>query len=210
MRYFFDIHDRDNIALDELGTEFSTFEAAQREAIALLPQLAGDLPLGAMGRDLATVVKDSSGTTVFFASLSLVGVVVIETSMSLCPVSMTLPVPAGGLRNQLQVPYLDHTLAVALGLQSVGLPTNENQVETAVTLLVGEIVPPLEIQLGPVLMPLFSDQSAVAPQKGETLRKLRESTVQMRVTTDALKAVIADTRRLLDRVSVGTLYPQQI
>ena len=70
--FYFDISDGDEQVRDDLGIELSDVQAARRQAISVLPDIARDeLPDGDR-REFRAVVRDASGKTVFKAKLSLV------------------------------------------------------------------------------------------------------------------------------------------
>ena len=72
-RYFFDTNDGDMVDEDDVGLEFADHEAARREAIATLPDMARDrLPDGDR-RNFSVRIRDEAGTVLYSASLALTG-----------------------------------------------------------------------------------------------------------------------------------------
>jgi hypothetical protein len=70
-KYFFDINDGENRHCDADGLELADREAARREAISTLPDVAREeLPDG-NERTFVCLVRDESGNTIFEARLSL-------------------------------------------------------------------------------------------------------------------------------------------
>ncbi|MFT8246582.1 DUF6894 family protein [Roseomonas sp. BN140053] len=72
-QFFFDVHDSQSVHRDTEGQDLATHRDACREAMALLPDLARDLPATDSGRDLYAVVRDEAGREFFRATLSLEG-----------------------------------------------------------------------------------------------------------------------------------------
>jgi hypothetical protein len=70
-RYYFDIQDGDKILNDTEGLELDGIEAARREAMRALPEMAKDTLPNQDQRTLAMWVRDESGQTVLMAALSL-------------------------------------------------------------------------------------------------------------------------------------------
>ena len=72
-RYFFDTNDGDMLDLDDVGLDLTDHEAARREAIAALPDMARDkLPDGDR-RNFSVRVRDEAGAAIYSASLALTG-----------------------------------------------------------------------------------------------------------------------------------------
>lgn len=62
MKYFFHVRARDGLIPDDDGSEFSTLEAAVKEAIATARELAAEFPQGESGAKLECVnVVDETG-----------------------------------------------------------------------------------------------------------------------------------------------------
>lgn len=69
-RYFFDISNG-HLTPDELGTEFPDAHAARDAAIRVLPDVARD-EIGARdNREVAVLMRDEAGQSLFSASLTL-------------------------------------------------------------------------------------------------------------------------------------------
>jgi hypothetical protein len=70
-KYFFDIDDGEHHSSDSEGTELPDHDAARREAIAVLPDMAREeLPDG-NHREFSCSVRDTSGKQIFLARLTL-------------------------------------------------------------------------------------------------------------------------------------------
>jgi len=70
MRYFFDMHDGDELSVDEVGVECANWEAMRTEAISALPEMAAEeLPNG-KDRLFWVNVRDETGLCVFSAYLN--------------------------------------------------------------------------------------------------------------------------------------------
>ena len=72
-RYFFDTDDGDQRSEDEQGLEFADDEAARREAIAALPEMARDKLPNGDHRDFSVRVRDEAGNVIYTACLALNG-----------------------------------------------------------------------------------------------------------------------------------------
>jgi hypothetical protein len=70
-RYYFDTHDGGPVLVDEEGQELDGIEAARREALAGLADLARDLVPKAQQHPMGIHVCDEAGRIVFRATLSL-------------------------------------------------------------------------------------------------------------------------------------------
>ena len=70
-RYYFDTYDSGPLTLDEEGLELDSPEAARREALGGLADLARDLVPGAQHDRMGVQVRDEAGRIVFRATLSL-------------------------------------------------------------------------------------------------------------------------------------------
>ena len=72
-RYFFDIHDG-QFSRDDEGLECANFEAARREAMASLPEIARfALPGDSETRAFSVLVRDEGGAVVYTAALTFAG-----------------------------------------------------------------------------------------------------------------------------------------
>ena len=69
-RYYFDIHDGDCLTQDETGLELDSLQAAQDEAVAVLPCIALERMLGRNHWEIAAVIRDAGGCAVFRATLT--------------------------------------------------------------------------------------------------------------------------------------------
>jgi hypothetical protein len=70
-RYFFDMHDGGPVLVDEEGQELDGLQAAQREALSGLADLARDVVLKAERESMGVSVRDEAGRIVYRATLSL-------------------------------------------------------------------------------------------------------------------------------------------
>ncbi|MFC0408776.1 DUF6894 family protein [Roseomonas elaeocarpi] len=70
-KFFFDIHDGEHYRRDQEGSELTDGEAARREALAVLPDIARDRSPGDNRRDFIVDVRDETDRLVFTATLSL-------------------------------------------------------------------------------------------------------------------------------------------
>jgi len=74
-RYFFDIHDGQYQPDDE-GVDCADFEAARREAMTSLPEIARFvLPKDGDTQAFTVLVRDESGVFVYTATLSFAGLI---------------------------------------------------------------------------------------------------------------------------------------
>ena len=71
-RYFFDIDDGDHQHHDDEGIDLADVEAARKEAIRALPDVARDVLPDGDRRDFTSSVRTEAGRVVFRAKLSLV------------------------------------------------------------------------------------------------------------------------------------------
>ena len=71
LRYYFDTYDSGPLTLDEEGMELDGPEAARREALGGLADLARDLVPRAKHDRMGVQVRDEAGRIVFHATLSL-------------------------------------------------------------------------------------------------------------------------------------------
>lgn len=72
-RYFFDIHDG-RLQRDDEGTECADFEAARREAMISLPDVARwEIPADGDRQTYTVIVRDEAGTPVYTATLTFTG-----------------------------------------------------------------------------------------------------------------------------------------
>ncbi|CAO4183421.1 DUF6894 family protein [Methylorubrum aminovorans] len=72
-RYFFDTHDG-AFNLDEEGNECENFEAARREAMIFLPEVARwEIPRDGDHRAFTVMVRDDNGIVVYTATLTYAG-----------------------------------------------------------------------------------------------------------------------------------------
>lgn len=79
-RYFFDIHDRE-FRLDDEGTECSDFEAAHREAMISLPEIARfAIPSDGDNQAFMVLVRDKRGAVVYTATLTFAGLRLNDTT----------------------------------------------------------------------------------------------------------------------------------
>ena len=77
--YFFDIHDDGAVSLDDEGSELDTFDEARREARRLLPILASEeLPDNGDRRVFMVLVRDSSGQSLYTATLAYAGLTLVR------------------------------------------------------------------------------------------------------------------------------------
>ena len=63
-RYFFDLHDGDNVAVDEEGVELPNLQRVQEEAASSLAELARERVIEAVldgAQDMAIEVRDDDG-----------------------------------------------------------------------------------------------------------------------------------------------------
>jgi len=71
-RYFFDTYDGETITEDDEGLELEGIEAARREALAALPDMArAMIPDDGDRRTMVVKVRDESGKVVLQAALAL-------------------------------------------------------------------------------------------------------------------------------------------
>jgi hypothetical protein len=69
-RYFFDIHDG-QFRPDDEGTECADFEAARREAMISLPEIARwIIPSDGDNQAFTVLIRDADGTVVYTATLT--------------------------------------------------------------------------------------------------------------------------------------------
>ena len=72
-RFFFDTHDGGHSICDDEGIELASSDAAGRQALASLPDIARDvLPGDGDRHDITVDVRDETGRLMFTATLSLV------------------------------------------------------------------------------------------------------------------------------------------
>ena len=70
-RFFFDVTDSGNVSIDDLGIELPSLEAARREALQTLGEIAKDeLPDGDH-RQFSIDIREGDGAAILSASLSL-------------------------------------------------------------------------------------------------------------------------------------------
>ena len=69
-RYFIDTTDGYSYAEDEEGSDLLDAQAARREAIAALPEIARSL-IGRMPTEVTSIVRDDAGVILFKATLRL-------------------------------------------------------------------------------------------------------------------------------------------
>lgn len=73
-RYFFDLHDGDEVQRDDTGTEFSSLDEVRREAMRLLPNIAREeIPEHSNCRSFVVLVTDEDERPVYSATLSYTG-----------------------------------------------------------------------------------------------------------------------------------------
>lgn len=72
-RFYFDIRVDTDVTCDDIGVEMESLHAAQREAFAVLPSLAKDLPPDDRNREIVVEVRGKQGGAVFKAILTLSG-----------------------------------------------------------------------------------------------------------------------------------------
>ena len=72
-RYYFDVQDGNTWHVDEVGEVLDGPEAAFREAMGLLSELAHQGPPDARERALTSIVRDADGNRLYKATLSLTG-----------------------------------------------------------------------------------------------------------------------------------------
>lgn len=71
--YFFDIHDRE-FRRDDEGTECAGFDAARREAMISLPEIARfAIPSNGDNQAFTMLVRDEGGAVVYTATLTFAG-----------------------------------------------------------------------------------------------------------------------------------------
>ncbi|MFC6738341.1 DUF6894 family protein [Methylobacterium tardum] len=81
-RYFFDIHDG-QFQRDEEGVECADFEAARREAVASLPEMARFvLPNDSDTHAFTVLVRDEGGVIVYTATLTFAGLALTNEATS--------------------------------------------------------------------------------------------------------------------------------
>jgi hypothetical protein len=72
--YYFDIHDDQNVRVDDVGVELENPEQARREARQSLSDIAGDeLTEGGEFRSFVILVRDGRQTPIYTASLNYTG-----------------------------------------------------------------------------------------------------------------------------------------
>ncbi len=72
-RYFFDLSYNNRSERDRDGTVLADHEAARREAIGTLPEIAADELLTGESHRFAAVVRDDAGCLIYRAELLLTG-----------------------------------------------------------------------------------------------------------------------------------------
>lgn len=70
-RYFFDTDDGSRFVTDDVGVDLDSQEAAQKAAVAALPEMADDVLPDGSHRVLTVMVRDDSGTAIIRATLTL-------------------------------------------------------------------------------------------------------------------------------------------
>ncbi len=73
-RFYFDITVDTDVTCDDIGVEMESLHDAQREAFAVLPSLAKDLPPDDRNQEIVVEVRGKQGGAVFKAILTLSGV----------------------------------------------------------------------------------------------------------------------------------------
>ena len=70
-RYYFDIHDGQNLTRDDVGIECSGPEVVKEEAMVALPAMARDtIPKDGDRQAMTVLVRNAKGQTVFTATLT--------------------------------------------------------------------------------------------------------------------------------------------
>jgi hypothetical protein len=72
-RFLFDIYDGVRLTRDDEGSELPDREAARKEALSVLPDIARDRSPDGDRRDFIVDVRDETGRVIYTATLSLVG-----------------------------------------------------------------------------------------------------------------------------------------
>ncbi len=71
--FYFDTHDDQHTVRDDTGMELPDLEAARKEAMKLLPDIARDvLPNDGNRRDIIGDIRDETGRLVFTAHLAFI------------------------------------------------------------------------------------------------------------------------------------------
>lgn len=84
-RYFFDFHDGE-FRRDDHGTQCADLEAARREAMLTLPEIARfAIPSGGDDQAFTMSIRDESGAVVYTASLTFAGLTVNQKAESASP-----------------------------------------------------------------------------------------------------------------------------
>ncbi|ACB27816.1 MULTISPECIES: DUF6894 family protein [Methylobacterium] len=79
-RYFFDIHDG-QLQRDEDGTECADFDAARREAMISLPDVARwEIPSDGDRQSYTVIVRDAAGAPIYTATLTFTGLRLSEAA----------------------------------------------------------------------------------------------------------------------------------
>ena len=72
-RFFIDTHDDDMFVEDDQGLDLPNAEAAQKIALAALPDMARDRVQDGKHRTFCASVRDEAGTSLYKATLTLSG-----------------------------------------------------------------------------------------------------------------------------------------
>ena len=70
-RYFIDLNDGDHLSTDEEGQDFETVEAAEYDAIALLPDIARQVIPDGDRRTIVSTLRTEAGVVILTATLTL-------------------------------------------------------------------------------------------------------------------------------------------
>ena len=69
-RYFFDIHDGDDVVLDDTGSDLDDLDAAKGQVMSILPQVALEMLPDRRHREMQAVLRDEAGSALFKATLT--------------------------------------------------------------------------------------------------------------------------------------------
>ena len=72
-RYFFETNDDDDVYRDDMGQELEGPEAARREVLSTLPDMARDKMPNGDHRTFRAMVRDDQGAVIYKATMTLVG-----------------------------------------------------------------------------------------------------------------------------------------